>query len=168
MPGAQRRGASSGNDWIIGETYLFQYVNRGKRPFDATGVRCAFEISGLWVTQDLKGGDTESRPQRHRKQAACRFGFKGKKLRATPFPSLRILRDSDIDRERLAHIEAGPILAIHTIDARLVGRTLRLIADQVGGNQRGVRFEDGRVGRHQGQYRGSRSRVTAPKPGLSR
>ena len=46
--------------------------------------------------------------------------------------ALGVLQDALFDRLRLADIEAGPVLAIHAIDARLVRGAARLVADQVG------------------------------------
>src|SRR5690606_10971507 len=53
-------------------------------------------------------------------------------------PALRVLDDALLQAARLAHIKAGPVLAVHAIDARLVRRTPRLVADQFGGRERVV------------------------------
>jgi hypothetical protein len=61
-------------------------------------------------------------------------------------PALRILKDALLERARLAHIQAGPVLAVHPVDARLVRRAPGLVADQVGGAQGSIRLDARGIG----------------------
>ncbi len=83
---------------------------------------------------------------------------------------LRVLDHPLLQRLGLADVEAGAVLAVHAIDAGLVGRAPGLVRDQFGGLKRkGVRLRVGRlrnVGRrvgHQAGYRLSRAGPEAPR-----
>ncbi len=72
-------------------------------------------------------------------------------------PPLGVLHNALLQGPRLAHVQAGPVLAIHAIDARLVRRAPRLVADQLGGGQRGFR------GRFDGRGFGHGANIGAPR-----
>ncbi|MDT4873215.1 hypothetical protein FQZ97_1084490 [compost metagenome] len=79
--------------------------------------------------------------------------------------ALRILHDAFLQRLGLADVEAGPVLAVHAIDAGLVGRAPRLVRDQLGGLKgQGVALGvDRRLLGHRAGYRLSRAGPEAPR-----
>ncbi|MNE45124.1 hypothetical protein D3C80_1393960 [compost metagenome] len=82
--------------------------------------------------------------------------------------ALRILHDALLQRLGLADVEAGPVLAVHAIDAGLVGRAPSLVRDQGGGLKRQGGVLGGRPGvdrllGHRAGYRLSRAGPEAPR-----
>ncbi|MNE10460.1 hypothetical protein D3C80_1031760 [compost metagenome] len=150
LPHLGRAVVAPDHDLGEGLVVLEQDVEAGLQPLDVAGL----EDQGL----GLGGGDHQLHRPGQRHHQADALGVEA---------ALRVLDDALLQRLGLADIEAGAVLAVHAIDAGLVGGAARLVGDQGGGLQgqgsigrgvgRRVALGVDRLVGHRGGYRLSRA-----------
>gem|GEM_PF-2410571 len=132
LPDLGRAVVAADHQFGEGLVVAQHHVEAGLQLLDEVG----FQQQGF----GLGGGDHQLHRPGLRHHQADALGVK------TP---LRILDDALLQRLGLADVQARPVLAIHAIDARLVRRPARLVGDQGGGFQLGIR----RLLGHRARYR---------------